>query len=54
MNETQATPNFVESEHLIDGSTYIVHSYYPSKDVMQEMLKRLILSEYERRTKEQI
>ncbi|GHU79484.1 hypothetical protein AGMMS49992_31500 [Clostridia bacterium] len=52
MNNTaseQKTPNVTETVHHIGGSTYIVRSFYPEKEVMQEMLKRLILREYERR-----
>jgi hypothetical protein len=45
----QKTPNIVETEHHIGGSTYIVRSFYPEKEVMQEMLKQFILREYERR-----
>jgi hypothetical protein len=45
----QDSPNIVETVHHIGGSTYIVRSFYPKKEVMQEMLKRFILSEYERR-----
>ena len=52
MNNTaseQKSPNIIETEHHIGSSTYIVRSFYPEKEVMQEMLKRFILHEYERR-----
>jgi hypothetical protein len=46
----QKAPNVIETEHHIGKNTYITRSFYPDKEVVQEMLKRLILREYERRS----
>ncbi|GHU78943.1 hypothetical protein AGMMS49992_30370 [Clostridia bacterium] len=37
----------VVTEYHVNGSTFIVHSYFAGKEKLEDILKRIILREYE-------